>query len=83
MEFVILYGHTLSVVIRWDTLQGDPLSPPLFDLMVVPLIRWLTTADKAYDIASSGIKLANRWYDDDGTPVTNSVDDMIFLLDIV
>jgi hypothetical protein len=65
------------------TLQGDPLSPLLFDLMIEPLIRWLNAADKGYRISSCGLKLASKWYADDGTLVTNSVDDMISLLAIV
>jgi len=51
--------------------------------MVEPLIRWLTAADKGYDITSYGFKLASKWYADDGTLVTNSIEDMISLLDTV
>ncbi len=51
--------------------------------MVEPLTRWLTASDKYYDIASCGLKLASKWYADDGTHSTNSVEDMIFLLDII
>ncbi len=69
--------------IRRGTLQGDPLSPLLFDLMVEPLIRWLTASGKGYDIASCGLKLASKWYADDGILLTNSVEDMISLLDII
>ncbi len=65
------------------TLQGDPLSPLLFDLMIEPLIRWLNAADKGYRITSCGLKLAIKWYADDGTLVTNSVEDMVSLLAIV
>ena len=65
------------------TLQGDPLSPLLFDLMIELLIRWLDAVDKGYIITSCGFKLASKWYADDGTVVTNSVDDLISLLSIV
>ena len=65
------------------TIQGDLLSPLLFDLMVESLIRWLTAADKGYHITSCGLKLAIKWYADDGTLVTSSVEDMISLLDTV
>ena len=51
--------------------------------MVEPLIRWLTASSKGYDIASCGLKLASKWYADDGTLLTNSVEDMISLLDII
>ena len=51
--------------------------------MIEPLIRWLNAADKGYRITSCGLTLASKWYADDGTLVTNSVDDMISLLTIV
>ncbi len=51
--------------------------------MVEPLIRWLTASGKGYDIASCGLKLASKWYADDGTLLTNSVEDMISLLDMI
>jgi len=48
-----------------------------------PLIRWLTALGKEYDIASCGLKLASKWYADNGTLLTNSVEDMISLLDTI
>jgi hypothetical protein len=51
--------------------------------MVEPLIRWLTASGKGYDIASCGLKLASKWYADDDSLITNSVEDMISLLDII
>jgi hypothetical protein len=41
--------------------------------MIEPLIIWLNAADKEYNITSCGLKLASKWYADDGTLVTNSV----------
>jgi hypothetical protein len=55
------------VGIRRGTLQGNPISPLLFDLMVEILIRWLTASGKGYDIASCGLKLTSKWYADDST----------------
>ena len=69
--------------IKRGTLYGDPLSLLLSDLMVEPLIRWRTAANKGYDIASCGLSLSSKWYADDGTLVTDSVEDMISLLDII
>jgi hypothetical protein len=82
-QFITSHGHTPHVGIGRGTLQGDPLSPLLFDLMIEPLIRWLNAADKGYNITSCGLQLASKWYADDGTLVTNSVDDMMSLLSIV
>ena len=76
-------GHTPSVGIRKGTLQEDPLSPLLSDLMIKPFIRWIRASHKGYDIAPCGLKLASKWYVDDGTLSTNSVEDMIVLLDLV
>ncbi len=51
--------------------------------MVEPLIRWLIASGKGYNIAACGLKLASKWYADDGTLLTNSVEDMTSLLDII
>jgi hypothetical protein len=58
--FVTPHGLTRPIRIRRGTLQGDPLSSILFDLMIEPLIRWLNVTDKGYDIASCGLQLANK-----------------------
>ena len=75
--------HTPPMGIGRGTLQGDPLSPLLFDLMIELLILWLNAADKGYNITSRGLQLSSKWYADDGTLVTNSVDDLLSLLSIV
>ena len=82
-QFITPHGHTPPVEIGRGTLQGDPLSPLLFDLMIEPLIRWLNAADKGYNITSCGLELSSKWYADDGTLLTNSVDDLLSLLSIV
>ena len=51
--------------------------------MIEPLIRWLNASQKGYDITSCGLRLASKWYVDDGTLVTNAIEDMITLLGIV
>ena len=38
---------------------------------------------KGYDIASFGLRLASKWYADDGALIAKSVEDMISLLDII
>ncbi len=82
-EFIVTHGRTSHVGVRRETLQGDPLSPLFVDLMAEPLIIWLAASGKGYAIASRGLNLASRWYADDGTLLTNSVEDMIYLLDII
>jgi hypothetical protein len=51
--------------------------------MIEPLIRWLTATGKGYSITSCDLKLASKRYADDGTLITNSVEDIISLLDII
>jgi hypothetical protein len=51
--------------------------------MIEPLIRWINASQKGYNITSCGLRIASKWYADDGTLVTNTIDDMIALLDIV
>jgi len=82
-EFVTLYRHILLVVGRRGTLRGNLLPPLLFDIMVEPLIRRLTAADKGFNITSCGLKPTSKWYSDDGILVTNSVEDVVSLMDIV
>jgi len=36
-----------------------------------------------YDVTSCGLRLASKWYADDGTLVTNTIEEMVTLLDIV
>jgi len=83
MEFVIPHGHTSPSGVRRGTLQGDPLSPLMFDLVIEPLIKWLKASQKGSDITSYGLQLDSKWYADDGTVVTNTIDDTIVLLYIV
>ena len=34
-------------------------------------------------MTSCGLQLASKWYSDDGTLITNTIEDMVALLDIV
>jgi hypothetical protein len=82
-EFVTPHGHTPPIGIRRSTLQGDPISPLMSDLTIEPLIRWLNASHKGYDMTSCGLQLASKWYANDGTLVTNTIEDMVALLEIV
>jgi hypothetical protein len=55
----------------------------LFDFVIKPLIRWLNASQKGYDMTSCGLRLASKWYADDGTLITNTIEAMVTLLDIV
>jgi len=44
-ELITPYGHAPAVYIRRWTLQGDPQSPLLFDVMIESLIRWLRASN--------------------------------------
>jgi len=57
--------------------------PLLLDLVIEPLIRWLNASHKGYIIAFYGLQHANKWFADDGTLVTNLVEDMTVLLVLV
>ena len=82
-EFVPrLPGHTSPIGDRRGTLEGDPLSPLLFHLMIEPLIRWIKASRRGYDTTSCGLQLASKWYAGDNIPIKSTIDDMVALLDI-
>ena len=82
-EFVTSHSHTPPIGSMRGTFQGDPLSTLLFDLMIEPLIPRLNASHKGYDMTSCGLRLASKWYADEGTLVTNTIEDMVTLLYIV
>jgi hypothetical protein len=51
--------------------------------MIELLIRWLTASQKGCTITYCGLRLASKYYADDGTLVTNTIEDMITLLNIL
>ena len=81
--FLTPYGPTVDIPVLRGTLQGDPLSPLLFDLMMEPLIRWLNVKKKGYKFESTGLTLASKWYADDATLLSDSEPKMVAQLQIV
>ena len=58
--FEIPHGKSRQIPVLRGTLQGDPLSPLFFLLMVEPLIRWLKSMQKATHSPQTNYKcLAN------------------------
>jgi hypothetical protein len=55
----------------------------LFGLVIEPLIRWLNASQKVLNLSSCDLHLASKWYADDGTLVTNTLEDNVTLLDLV
>jgi hypothetical protein len=55
----------------------------LFDHMIEPLIRWLNASQKGYYITFCGLRMASKWYANDDTLVTDTIEDMVTLLDLV
>ena len=51
--------------------------------MIEPLIQWLNASQKGHAMTSCDLRLANKGYADDGTLVTNTIEDVVTLLDIV
>jgi hypothetical protein len=46
--YITPYGPTPSININRGTLQGDPLSPFIFTLILEPFLRWLTVGSRGY-----------------------------------
>ena len=72
-QFLTPYGWTRLVQILRGTLQGDPLSPLIFDLVVEPLIRWIKSTQKGYTLTSNNLSLSSKWYADDATLVAPTI----------
>ena len=71
--FLTPHGNTDPIPINRGTLQGDPLSPILFDLMLEPLSRWLQQGQHGYSPHSTGIPVEGLLYADDITLTTPSI----------
>jgi ribonuclease HI len=68
-SFLSPYGPTEPIPICRGTLQGDPLSPFLFDCMIEPLLRWIQAGNNGYIARSIHQALTSVAYADDLTLV--------------
>ncbi len=74
--FETLDGKTRQIPVLRGTLQGDPLSPLLFLLMVEPFIRWLKSLQKGYTLTSNILDLSSKWYAYDAPLIAHNVTDL-------
>ncbi len=73
-QFLIPYGRTRLVPILRGTLQGDSLSPLIFDLMVKPLIRWMkSTQNRLHANFKQPLSLSSKCYAGDATLVAPTI----------
>jgi hypothetical protein len=68
------YGSTGEIPVERGTLQGDPLSPLLFDLMLEPFTQWLSRGDNGYVTKATNMAVTNVDFADDLTLVADSLD---------
>ena len=80
-RYLTPHGLTDSVPILRGTLQGDPLSPLLFDLMMEPLLRWLAKGSRGYLPSNTSMAYPTQAYADDLTLLTDSLEDMLTQFD--
>jgi hypothetical protein len=59
------HGRTRPIPILRGTIQGDCLSPLLWNICMDPLLRWLDTGDHGYNLASSSESVSAAAYADD------------------
>ena len=76
------HTQTQSIAVDRGTLQGDSLSPFLFDVFMEPLLRWLQNGGRGYQFGSippqerRKYTLSNNAYADDLQLLTNNIQDM-------
>ena len=71
--FLTPHGPTPPIPIKRGTLQGDPLSTILFDLMMEPLTRWLQSGNHGYKTAATGLLHEGILYADDVALTSKSI----------
>ena len=82
-----IHGNTAPLSIYRGTLQGDTLSPFLFTIFIIPLLRWLAVDNRGYKTTyqphkptSTIITYDNHGYADDVSITAGSIQDLIINL---
>ena len=71
------YGKTGDIAVRKGTIQGDTLSPLLFNLYIEPLLRWLEVGNYGYQHKLSTVRTTAPAYADDLGALTGRVAHML------
>jgi hypothetical protein len=59
------FGKTQPIPIKRGTIQGDTLSPYLFNIFLEPLLRWLDRDNLGYTFRTSSNSISSAAYADD------------------
>ena len=67
------FGQTQKIPIQRGTIQGDILSPYLFNIILEPLLHWLQRGKNGYTLGTSKITINMATYADDFAIIANKL----------
>ena len=71
--FGAYFGQTKPVPIQRRTIQGNTLSPYIFNIFLEPLLRWLEHGNLGYKLNTSQYTINSAAYINDLTIITNDI----------